>query len=82
MSTLVVIDINDKKGARPLRERLQGLPHVETFCPDLAEGHGGEACQLARKLDGSRGGYLELFRVWIIWGMSEVSHGGRRLDGA
>lgn len=41
-----------------------GRPRVEAFCPDLAEGPGGEVCQLARKLDVSRGGYLELFREW------------------
>ncbi len=64
MSTLVVIDISDKKGrGGPSGSGFKGLPHVETFCPDLAEGHGGEACQLARKLDGSRGGYFAAVRA-------------------
>lgn len=41
-----------------------GLPPCRDLLPRSGGGPRGEACPLARKLDGSRGGYLELFREY------------------
>lgn len=52
-----------------------GLPPRRDLLPRSGRGPWGEACQLARKLDGSRGGPCELFRECSLSVYSDLPRG-------